>query len=337
MSRYSKPTFHMPSLFLLAAMLVLSSCAPYFQTVPVHGAGPTPIVIGQSGGVDNPDVFIDPAGFQTALLKALSAGDTGKLQSWMTEPFFTGTWRGGLSDVSAAEALKSLYSEQLGPESNLAVVRDADLKALTGGNDPLSIPSNDAGVTEAFLVSGWGKDGLDEAILFIARQPADDLKWRGWMQVQGGFSGGRLGGIQRYQNDLHGYSLYLPKSYQVLEANADETLLLAPGEGDPGDRGAAFIFAEPANSRTTEQVVEAVIADQVPGLNISIGPAMDIEGSQTLVVEGLPGQDPNRQLFMVHGDKLYHITFVPDSQQAAGYPQMLDIYAMVTNTFHFTK
>ncbi len=239
--------------------------------------------------------------------------------------------------MSAAEALKSLYSEQLGPESKLALVSDADLKALMGGNDPLSIPGSDAGVTEAFLVSGWGKDGLDEAILFIARQAADDLKWRGWMRVQGGFSGARLGGIQRYQNDLHGYSLYLPKGYQVLDENADETLLLAPGEGDPGMRGSAFIFVEPANSRTTEQVVEAFIAQQVPGLNISIGPAMDIEGSQALVVEGLPGQDPNRQLFMVHGDQLYHMTFVPDSPQAAGYRQMLDIYAMVTNTFHLTK
>ncbi len=332
----SKPTFHIISLFLLTVTLISSGCAPYFQTVPVEGAGPTPIAIAQSGGVDNPDVFIDPVGFQTALLKALSARDTAKLQLWMTEPFFIGTWRGGLSDMSAAKALKSLYSE-LGPESNLAVVSDADLKALMGGNDPLSIPSSDAGVTEAFLVSGWGKDGLDEAILFIARQPADDLKWRGWMRVQGGFSGGRLGGIQRYQNDLHGYSLYLPKGYQVLDENADETLLLAPGEGDPGNRGAAFIFVEPANSRTTEQVVEAFIAQQVPGLNISIGPAIDIEGSQALAVEGLPGQDPNRQLFMVHGDQAYHMMFIPDTPKAAGYRQMLDIYAMVTNTFHFTK
>jgi hypothetical protein len=335
---YTKPTFHIPSLFLLTAMLVLSGCAPYFQTIPVREASPTPIVIGQSAGVDNPDVFVDPMVFQPALLKAVASGDTGKLQSWMTEPFFTGTWRAGLSEVSAAEALKSLYNEQLGPENNLALVKDADLKALMGGNDPLSIPSNDAGVTEAFLVSGWGKDGLDEAILFIARQAADDLKWRGWMQVQGGFSGARLGGIQPYQNDLHGYSLYLPKGYQVIEANADEVMLLAPGEGHPGtSRAAAFIFVEPANSRTTQQVVEAVKAEEGSGFNISIDPAMDIEGSQALVVKGRPGQDPNRQLFTVRGDKLYHITFVPDSPQAAGYPQMLDIYAMVINTFHFTK
>ncbi len=335
---HSKPTFHMLSLFLLAATVILSGCAPYFQTVPVQGAGPTPIVVAQSGGVDNPDAFVDPMVFQGELLKALSAWDIGKVQSWMTEPFFVGTWRAGLSDVSAAEALKSLYSEQLGPESKLAVVSDADLKALMGGNDPLSIPGADAGVTDAFLVSGWGKDGLDEAILFIAQGAADDIKWRGWMRVQGGISGARLGGIQRYENDLHGYSLYVPKDYQVLEQNVEEVMLLGPGEGHPGDtRAAAFIFVIPANSRTTEQSAEAAKAEYGPGFNISIGPAMDIERSEALLVRGLPGQDINRQLFMVHGDKLYHMTFVPDSPQAGGYSKMLDLYAMVINTFHFTK
>ncbi len=87
----TKPSFHILSLFLLTATLILSGCAPYFQTVPVEGAGPTPIVIAESGGVDNPDVFVDPVVFKTELLKALSAGDTGKLRSWMTEPFFIGT------------------------------------------------------------------------------------------------------------------------------------------------------------------------------------------------------------------------------------------------------
>ena len=52
----------------------------------------------------------------------------------------------------------------------------------------------------------------------------------------------------------------------------------------------------------------------------------------------LPGQDFNRQLFMVHDDLLYHMMFVPDDPQAgASYRQMEDAYAMIVNTFHFTK
>lgn len=81
----------------------------------------------------------------------------------------------GLSETSPADALKSLYAGQLGAENRLTLVEDADLKALMGGKDPLSIPRPEAGVTDAFLVTGWGTDGRDEAILFVARQPDNSL------------------------------------------------------------------------------------------------------------------------------------------------------------------
>ena len=64
---------------------------------------------------------------------------------------------------------------------------------------------------------------------------------------------------------------------------------------------------------------------------------MDIDGEQAFVVTGLPGQDSNRQLFMVHNDLLYHMMFVPDNPQVDGYRQMEDVYAMIVNTFYFTK
>ncbi len=57
-----------------------------------------------------------------------------------------------------------------------------------------------------------------------------------------------------------------------------------------------------------------------------------------IVLSGLPGQDVNRQLFVVYNDLLYHITFVPDTPQVGTpYWQMEDLYAMIVNTFHFTN
>jgi hypothetical protein len=293
--------------------------------------------------VDNPDVFADPETFLPALVQALVNRDSAKLQQWMTGPFLTGTWRADLSETSPADALKALFDEQLAAEPRLTLIKDADLAALMGGKDPLSIPRQDAGVMYAALVSGWGKDGRDEAVLFITREPADNLKWHGWMRVQGGFSGARLGRAQRYQNDALGFRVYLPKDSVVSTPTADEVMILAPGQGHPGqDRAAAFIFIEPANQRTVEQVVDAVKAETGPGFNITVT-AMTIEDSQALVVSGLPGQDVNRQLFMVHGGQVYHMMFVPDIPNAQesniqeAYSKMEDIYAMVVNTWHFVR
>lgn len=304
----------------------------------VNGTAPTPIVSFEKGGVDDPNVFGDPTAFRVALIQALTARDTEKLQMWMSEPFLTGTWRADMSDTSPQDALKTLYTEQIGGENHLALVENSDLEALMGGKDPLTIPRSEAGVVDAFLVSGWGQDGFDEAVLFIARQLDNSLQWHGWMRIPGGFSGALLSGIQPYTNETHSYNLFLPRDVQVSQPNETEVMILAPGQGHPGqERAAAFIFVEPTDGRSVEQVVDALITELGPGFNISTT-AMAIDGEQALVVSGLPGQDSNRQLFMVHNDLLYHLTFVPDDSQLDDvYQQMQDIYALVLNTFHFTQ
>lgn len=322
-------------LLLPMTLLILTGCAPLIQPMTSSGTAPTPVISIEKGGVENPNVFVDPADFEIALLKALNAHDTEKLQMWMTEPFLTGMWRSDLTGTSPVDSIESLYADQISKENHLAPIKDADIKALMGGKDPISIPSSEAGVTDAFLVNGWGKDGRDEAILFVTRKADNSLKWLGWMVIKGGFSGARLGGIQSYKDDTHGYSLYLPKGYGVTPQTDSQVAIFPQGERNPGG---AWISVEPANGNTAEQVVEGVKTDLGSGFNVSIGTVLDIESTQALVVNGIPGQDPNLQLFMVHGGMLYHITFTPDDPQAVdAYRQMEDLYAMIVNTFHFTK
>jgi len=331
-SMFRKPLFRFCPLFLLTTALLLSGCGMQVQPVATGAPALTPVVTLVDDSEQNPNIFVDPAVLQDALLQALAAGDIEQLQMWMTDPVLTGWWRGELTDEAPADAVK-LLAEQLGPDSNVTLVEDADLQSLMGGKDPLSIPREEAGVTNAFLVSGWGEDGLDEAILFISRQADDNVKWHGWMVVQGGFSGARLGGLQPYTDEANGYSLFLPKDYGVTVQSASQVAIFPQGEA--GDPGGAWISVEPANGRSAEQIVEAVKAE-LPDFEFPPDTAMGIEDAQALVVSGLPGQDSTRQLFMVRNDKLYHITFTPDDPQLGEpYRQMENLYAMIVNTFHF--
>ncbi len=339
---YRKPFFRSLPLLVLISALILSGCAPFFEIASKSGTAPTPVVGFVPAGTDNPDIFVDPAAFQGALLQALVARDTTKLQMWMTEPFLTGAWRAGLSDTAPAEAIKALYAEQLGAGKSLVLVKGADLRTLLGGKDPLSIPRGEAGITDAFLVSGWGQDGRDEAVLFIARQPDNSLKWRGWLRIKGGFSGARLGGIQPYQNDAFGFSVFLPKGYEASQPNASEAMFVGPGQGHPDDnRVGVFVMLEPANGRTAEQVAtqfsEETKAQMGAGYTGAAVTVMGIDGEPAYSLNQLPGQDWNRRLFMVHNDLLYTLMFVPDNPQASAYGQMEDAYAEIVNTFQFTK
>ncbi len=326
--------------FLLILVLVLPGCAPLIEPDTSSGSSSTPVVPTEPVEVKNPDVFVDVAAFESALLQALTVHDSEKLQIWMAEPFLTGAWREKLSNSSKGDAIKSLFNDQMGPENKLELVKNADLKALMGDKDPLSLLPADASGADAVLISGWGQDGLDEAILLITRQSDQSLRWSGLIQVRGGFSGTRLGGIAPYKNDAFGFSLYLPKDYQVNQPNAVEIQIIAPQVS--GVPGMAFIFVEPANGRSAEQVAQSALDDAKTvlgeGSTISIDQTLNIEGEPAFVLNHLPGQDINRQLFMVHNDLLYHMLFAPfDLQSGNAYLQAADAYAMIVNTFHFTK
>lgn len=324
-------------LLLPITALVLFGCGPFFQTSRTSQVPPTPVVERVKSGTETPVVFTDLAAFQDALLQALSARDA-KLQLWMTDPLITGTWRGNLINTSPADAVKKLFSEELGANSRLTPINLAELKALMGGQDPLSIPRSEAGVTNVLFISGWGNDGRDEAILFIARKPDNSLKLHGWMVIKGGFSGARVGGTRLYTNQTPGFQVYVPKGYEV-SARGNQVSIIAPGEG-PG-RGLGIIAFESAKGRTSDQVNAQVLktaqAELGPGADLK-STSLKIENTQAFVITGLPGQDPNRQLFMVRGDQLYHMTFMPDGPRVGkAYGQMEDAYAMIVNTFHFTK
>jgi hypothetical protein len=292
--------------------------------------------------VDNSDIFADPEAFLPALLQALNIHDTARLQQWMTESFLVSTWRFDQSLVSPEKALEWLYADKTGGDFHVELARDADPKALLGGVDPLSIPGSESGVMYAYLVSVWGKDESDAAILFITMEPADNLKWHGWLQIKRGFSEAWLGGIQAYTSDALGFSLYQPKDYEVIFPNDNQVMFVAPGEGHPSDdRAAAFIYVEPANGRTAEQVATAIAEDNKsvmgPGYTGGDITVMEIDGETAYSVGGLTGQDINRRLYMVHNDQLYWMMFVPDTTLAPAYQQMEDLYYMIVNTFHFTR
>jgi hypothetical protein len=339
---FTKPSLKILPLLLLIGMLTLSSCAPLVQPDTAQGAAPTTVYPGETGEVDNPISFADPVYFQPALLQALQSHDLANLEVWMTDPVLTGTWREGQSMVRPDEALETLYTSQLGKDIHLEAVLSADLPALMGGVDPLSIPGPDEGVMYAYLVSGWGTDGGDEAILFITMDAADNLKWHGWLQVKGGFSGASGGGIQPYQNDTLGFSVFVPADTILPDSNVEYGMFLAPGEGHPSEnRAAAFFSVELASGRTAQQVAAQLANETIAmmgagytGAQITV---LQIEGEPAYALGGLSGQDINRRLFVVHNDQLYTFMFVPDNSYAAAYSQMLDLYAMLVNTLHFTR
>jgi hypothetical protein len=138
-------------------------------------------------------------------------------------------------------------------------------------------------------------------------------------------------GTQLLTNQAHGYCLLYPTGHESQQPNENETVLYI-GALLNVQQPRAYIAIEPAGGRTAAQVADALIADvsaALPGLEVK-RTSTTVDGEAAIVLDDMPGQDINRQLVMVHGDRLYHLTFAP-----ADHAQMDALYNTVISSFNF--
>ena len=106
----------------------------------------------------------------------------------------------------------------------------------------------------------------------------------------------------------------------------------APGDM-PGDAW-VYVQVQDAAGKTAAQFVDEQVVALGEGFNISTS-EVTVDGEQAIVVDGLPGQDSNRQVFVVHNERLYDLVFMPWFPNAAEPTPLEHLYATVMDTFHF--
>lgn len=116
-------------------------------------------------------------------------------------------------------------------------------------------------------------------------------------------------GTRLHIDSDNGYCLLYPARYSA--QNPGFIIINpAPGFGDiPGDAW-MLIQVEDAAGRTAEQALEAQMPAEMQGFNIT-RQSTTIDGEPAFIVDGLPGQDSNRKVFIVHNGRLYTLAFSP--------------------------
>jgi hypothetical protein len=138
-----------------------------------------------------------------------------------------------------------------------------------------------------------------------------------------------------YTNQDFGFSLNYPDGYELQRTSVQMIIFLAP-RGTPGERVRGWLEVE----RVLDQDAEW-FANQAKQENANLGSSITssksvIDGQPAYILERMPGQDLNRQVFVVNNGVLYHLTFLPDDPQTgAANQQMETLYAAVTNNLRF--
>jgi len=143
-------------------------------------------------------------------------------------------------------------------------------------------------------------------------------------------------GINLLKESEGGYCLLYPAEYSTSPSGY---IVINPvsGSGDIPGEAWVSITTESAGGLTADQIAEEQIAEIGAGFNITRSD-QPIEGETAIVIDGLPGQDSNRKVLIVHDDRLYTLTFAPWYPSPAGTGKLTpleDLYNMIMSTIHF--
>src|SRR5574341_1216709 len=190
---------------LLAAMMTIALAACQTPTsgivppTPTAGTAATaPGAPVSSSGARSPETETTLEGFRQLLLEEVIPGRNPDLMARaMANPFTIAYFQYEGGSVIGEEGAALILDTILPAGSVISYDVNRDISALLG-MDPLSFMPPDAGVVDVVFSTGWGGDGLSEALIFIA-QPGGTGRyyWQGILIAPTGFAEGRgAGGTQ---------------------------------------------------------------------------------------------------------------------------------------------
>ncbi len=100
-------------------------------------------------------------------------------------------------------------------------------------------------------------------------------------------------------------------------------------------RGLFWLEISDSYNRTAEKIADQEMTSAA-GLDVGRWTVM-LDGEQAVVLDGMPGQDLQRRVYVVHQQTLYILAFMPThSENKAAEDQMEALYAAITNSWSWS-
>lgn len=131
-------------------------------------------------------------------------------------------------------------------------------------------------------------------------------------------------------SDRLGLCFSYPQGYTQIDADAVE--IVAPDLPGSNAKGLFWIEISDAYGRTAEKIADE---DLTFAAGVDVGRwTVTIGGEQAVVLDGMPGQDLQRRVYVVHQQTLYVLAFMPTrSENKAASDQMEALYNAVTSSW----
>jgi hypothetical protein len=135
-----------------------------------------------------------------------------------------------------------------------------------------------------------------------------------------------------------GFCVLVPEDYDA-EKTSERHVVINVGSLLDVDHARVYVEMSEAGGQDAQALAEAAASELeavMPGLSVERSFGLTMGYEPAFVLDNVPGQDISRQVYAVHGDQLYKLTFVPASEDAGEvFGQMEALYDLVTKSFRF--
>ena len=143
--------------------------------------------------------------------------------------------------------------------------------------------------------------------------------------------------VESFSSNRLGLCFSYPQGYTQIPSN-DTVEIAAPDLPGSDVKGLFWLEISDSNNRTAEEIADedkqyAVTQQGVPNENLDRW-MLSLGGEQAVVLDGMPGQELQRRVYVVHQQTLYVLAFWPiRSENKAAGDQMEALYTTVTNSW----
>jgi hypothetical protein len=132
-------------------------------------------------------------------------------------------------------------------------------------------------------------------------------------------------------SDRLGLCFSYPQGYTQLPYN-DTVEIAAPDLPGTDTKGLFWLEISDSYNRTAEKIADQ---DMTYATGVDVGRwTVTLGGEQAVVLDGMPGQDLQRRVYVVHQQTLYVLAFMPTrSENKAASDQMEALYTAVTSSW----
>jgi hypothetical protein len=134
-----------------------------------------------------------------------------------------------------------------------------------------------------------------------------------------------------FSSDQLGLCFSYPRGYTQIP-NTESVEITAPDLPDSNVKGLFWLEINDSDNRTAEMIADQ---DMTYAAGLSVGRwTVTLGGEQAVVLDGMPGQELQRRVYIVRQQTLYILAFWPArSENKAASDQMEALYAAVTSSW----